>query len=227
MVSLSILGTTLSVVSNAHAENLMISGGQASRTSDFAYIGVITPLGQARLGDGIFLSPILDISRYTFNQSHTGFTGLQPSASLALGYATAINGTNISLSVAGGYAHTSLSPYVPSGSMNGSAVFVEPEIYMHIPLPAHASLTANGGYLLGLRSYWFLTYAAIPIGGAFSIGPEIDLGGGPNYRSRVIAMRGNGNITPKLGFSVTLGAIADAAGSFTPYAGFTLNYPFP
>lgn len=215
------------MVSAAHAQNLAVVGAQASRSSDYAYAAVLMPIGQSRLGDGYYLSPDIGVSRYIFNQDHTGFTGVQPSVTLGLGYATTLAGTSLSLSIAGGYAHTNLTPYALPGSLQGNSVFAEPQIWLQVPLPTRVKLTANGGYLLGLRSYWFLTYAAIPVAGTFSLGPEIDLGGGSNYRNEVFALRGNANITPQLGASLTLGAIADSAGEYDPYVGFTLNYPLP
>lgn len=211
----------------AQAQTLAIAGVQASQTSDFAYVGTLVPVGQAKLGNGYFLSPMLSINRYTFDQNGTGFTGLQPSVSLGLGYATMLANTSLSISVSGGYAHTSLTPYAPSGSLNGGSFYAEPQMWMRVPLPEHVALTANGGYLLGLRSYWFVTYLAKPLNEVFSVGPEIDLGGGPKYRNRVIGLRGNGNVTSRLGYSLTLGAISNSAGQYNAYASFTLNYPLP
>lgn len=216
-----------SLSGETQAQTLAIAGLQASRSSDFAYVGSIVPVGRAKLGDGYFLSPMFSFNRYTFDQNGTGFTGLQPSVSLGFGYATTLANTSLSISVSGGYAHTNLTPYAPSGSLNGSSFFTEPQIWMRVPLPERVALTANGGYLLGLRSYWFVTYLAIPLDSAFSVGPEIDLGGGPKYRNRVIGLRGSGNITSRLSYSLTLGAISNSTGQYNAYAGFTLDYPLP
>lgn len=224
--------TTLAVVAAtampamAYAQNLAISGVQASRTADYAFAGVIHPILGGQLGKGLFLAPIAGVSRYTFNQEATRFTGTQPSVSLGLGYATSLGPASVSLSTAAGYANTTISPYVPSGSDHGGQFFVEPQIWLRVPLGRRLAVTVNGGYLTGLRSYWFVGYGSYRITPRFALGPEVDLGGGPSYRNRMLGVRFSIQATARLGVDVTLGGITNIPGSYQPFAGINLDLPF-
>lgn len=210
----------------AQAQMMAIAGGQTSRAADYAYTGIIDPLFDGKLGSGWFISPMLGLNRYSFKQNTTRFVGTQPSGSLGLGYSISGKAGSISLSVAEGYGQASISPYAPAGSVHGGQFFTEPEIWAQVPLAPWLHITANGGYLTGLRSYWFVTYAAATITPRISVGPEIDLGGGPNYRSQVVAARFNTQITQRLGVSLSLGGITNIPGSYHPYAGVGLTLPF-
>ena len=209
----------------AMAQSLLIGGAQASRASDYGYFGLIDPVWGGRLGQGFFLAPIIGVSRYSFNQSNTRFTGLQPAASLGLGYAFSIDGVNTNLSLAAGYANTSLTPYLPAGAVHGGRGFLEPSLWVMAPIARKLSVVVNGGYLTGLRSYWFTSYAQYRIAPHFTLGPEFDMGGGPNYRNRTIGLRLGTDIAHRLQLSGTLGAITNIPGSYHPYFGLGVTLP--
>jgi hypothetical protein len=208
-------------------QNLFIGGGQYSSSSQYVYLGDITPIAGGSLGKGLFVSPFVSWSRYTFQKNGTEFTGSQPAASLGFGYAWTTKPLSVSLSLAGGYSNTSVSPFAPSGSFHGPQWFAEPEIYAQAHLPAGITVTGNGGYLTGSRDFWVTTYAMVPVTAALSIGPEADLGGGINYRNHTIALRLADQLTPRLAFTVSGGATTDVPGSYHPYVGMGLSVPFP
>jgi hypothetical protein len=222
IVSLAVLMTPMT----ANAQNLAIAGGQASRSADYAFAGVIHPIFDGQLGNGLFLAPIIGVSRYTFNQNEIRLTGTQPAVSLGIGYSTKLGPASASLSVAGGYANTTISPYVPNGSVHGGEFFVEPQVWLRVPVGKYTSVTANGGYLTGLRSYWFVGYAAYSLTPRLAIGPELDLGGGPNYRNRMLGVRFKIQASPRIGVAFTLGAITNIPGSYRPFVGINFVLPF-
>ncbi len=209
----------------AVAQSLLIGGAQASRASDYGYVGLIDPVWGGRLGEGFFLAPIIGVSRYSFTQSNTRFTGLQPAASLGVGYAFSIAGVNTNLSLAAGYANTSLTPYLPAGAIHGGRGFLEPSLWVMAPITPRLSVVVNGGYLTGLRSYWFTSYAQYRFAPHFTLGPEIDMGGGPNYRNRMIGLRLGTEVAHRLQLSGTLGAITNIPGSYHPYVGLGVTLP--
>jgi hypothetical protein len=209
----------------AAAQSLLIGGAQASRASDYGYFGLIDPVWGGRLGEGFFLAPIVGVSRYSFIQSNTRFTGLQPAASLGLGYAFSIAGLKTNLSLAAGYANTSLSPYVPTNAVHGGKAFLEPSLWALAPIEPRLSVVVNGGYLTGLRSYWFTSYAQYRIAPQVTLGPELDMGGGPNYRNRMFGLRLGAKVAEQLELSGTLGEITNIPGSYHPYIGLGVTLP--
>lgn len=209
----------------AAAQSLLIGGAQASRSSDYGYFGLIDPVWGGRLGEGFFLAPIVGVSRYSFIQSDTRYTGLQPAASLGFGYAFSMAGLKTNLSLAAGYANTSLSPYLPTGAVHGGRGFLEPSVWVMAPIAPRLSVVVNGGYLTGLDSYWFTSYAQYRIAPHFMLGPELDMGGGPNYRNRMIGLRLGTEIAHRVQLSGTLGAITDIPGSYHPYIGLGVTLP--
>lgn len=210
---------------NPH-QNLLIAGGQYSTSSQSVYLGSITPLAGGTLGDGYFISPFVGWNRYTFQKNGQTFTGSEPTASLGIGRGWKTKHFDLSLSVAGGYANTNVSPYAPSGSLHGGKWFVEPEIYAHASLPRGVSFTFNGGYLTGLRSYWASTYILVPVTSSFSVGPEADFGGGINYRNHAFALRVSDKVTNSLVVNASAGALTNIPGSYHPYFALNLSVPF-
>lgn len=207
-------------------ETMIIAGGQYSSVSQYAYLGDITPVAGGSFGQGLYISPFLSWGRYTFQKDGRGFTGTQPAGSLGIGYAWTTQPLSLSLSIAGGYSNTSVSPYAPQGSFHGPQWFAEPEVYAQLHLPAGISVTGNGGYLTGSHSFWVTTYAMVPVTPALSIGPEADFGGGTNYRNHTIALRLTGQLTPSLALTLSGGASTNVPGSYHPYAGLGLSVPF-
>lgn len=207
-------------------QNLFVGGGSYSASSQFAYIGSILPLAGGALGKGFFVSPFASWSRYTFEKDGKTFTGSEPSASLGVGYAWQLPHLDLNLSVAGGYSNTTVTPYAPAGSFHGGQWFAEPEIYAHVHLPEGASLTVNGGYLTGLRSYWGSSYLLVPVTRSVSIGPEVDIGGGVNYRTRTYALRVADMITDSVGVDFSAGATTNLPGPYHPYVALNLSVPF-
>lgn len=207
-------------------QNLFVGGGSYSASSQFAYAGSIMPLGGGTLGKGFFVSPFASWGRYTFEKNGRTFTGADPSASLGFGYGWQMPHLDLSLSLAGGYSNTTVTPYAPPGSFHGGQWFAEPEIYAQTTLFKNASLTFNGGYLTGLRSYWSSTYLLIPATQSVSIGPEIDFGGGVNYRTRTYALRVADKISNTVGLDFSVGATTDLPGPYHPYVALNLSVPF-
>lgn len=208
------------------AQNLFVGGGSYSASSQFAYAGAIMPLAGGTLGKGFFLSPFASWSRYTFEKDGRTFTGSEPSASLGVGYGWQLPHLDLNLSLAGGYSNTTVTPYAPSGSFHGGQWFAEPEIYAHALLPKGASLTFNGGYLTGLRSYWSSAYLLVPATQSISLGPEVDFGGGINYRTRTYALRVSDKITKSVGVDLSAGATTNLPGPYHPYVALNLSVPF-
>lgn len=208
------------------ASGLLIAGANYSAVGSYAYLGDIKPVAGGTLGNGFFVSPFVGVSRYTFTGNATNFTGYQPAASLGVGYSGGFGPISYSLSGAGGVAYTSLSPFRPTGSITGAQAFLEPEIYLQANTSRHTRLVMNGGYLLGLRSYWFCAYQQTDLGQRFSAGPELDLGGGSNYRNQAMALRLGYRITAAVSLSVSVGAQRSGAGAWTPYVALGLSAPF-
>ena len=207
-------------------QSLFIGGAQYSAPSQFVYAGAIIPFAGGRLGQGFYVSPFVGWSRYTFLNNGTTITGSEPAPSLGIGHAWSGKRYSISLSIAGGYSHTSLSPYAPPGSFRGTEWFAEPEVYAEVALPAKSSLVVNGGYLTGLRSYWVSTYAMTPLTGRFSAGAEADFGGGINYRNHTFALRLADQFTNQLTLTASLGAMTNVPGNYHPYIALTVSLPF-
>jgi hypothetical protein len=208
------------------SQSLFIGGAQYSAPSQFAYAGAIIPFAGGTLGQGFYVSPFFGWSRYTFLNNGTEITGSEPAPSLAIGRAWSGKRYSLSLSIAGGYSNTSLSPYAPPGSFRGAEWFAEPEVYAQVALPAKASLTVNGGYLTGLRSFWVSTYAMAPLTGRFSAGAEADFGGGINYSNHAFAMRLADQFTNQLTLTASLGAMANVPGNYHPYIALAVSLPF-
>ena len=207
-------------------QNLFIGGAQYSAPSQFAYAGAILPFAGGTLGHGFYVSPFIGWSRYTFMSDGTQITGSEPAPSLGIGHAWSGKHYSLSLSVAGGYSHTSLSPYAPPNSFRGSEWFAEPEVYAQGSLPGGSSLTVNGGYLTGLRSFWVSSYAMIPLAARFSAGAEADFGGGINYSNHVFALRVADQLTNQLTLTASLGAATNVPGNYHPYVALAVSLPF-
>ena len=221
--------STIAITATARAAphtNLFIAGGQYANSSQSAYLGAILPLPGGTLGKGFFVSPFAGWNRYTFQKNGQSFTGSEPSASVAIGHAWDEPDFNLSLSVAGGYSNTTVTPYAPKGSFHGGQWFAEPEIYAQLKLPAGATATVNGGYLTGMRSYWSSAYLLVPVSPSISIGPEADFGGGINYRSRTYALRVADKLTSSLDVDLSAGATTNLPGPYHPYVALNLSVPF-
>jgi len=212
---------------NQSSQNLLIAGGQGSSNAQFAYLGMIAPIAGGTLGHGPFVVPFFGWSRYTFNQNGTEFTGSEPSGSLGFGYAWTTNVLSVSLSIAGGYSNTTLSPYAPPGAFKGSQWFAEPQMYAQLKLPAGVTVTGDGGYLTGLRSYFVTSYAQVPVTDAVAVGPEADFGGGINYRNQTFGLRVSDRVTPGLTVALTGGAQTNIPGNYRPYFALALSVPIP
>lgn len=227
----AILGTALLTgmmfAGPAHAasQSLLLGGAQYSGDNDYVYLGALKPIAGGKLGDGFYVSPFLGVSHYTFTQNNLGFTGNQPAVSLGVGYAWTRPGFSLSLSLAGGYADTFLSPYKPSGSIIGGQLFAEPEIYTRIALPGNGSVTINSGYLAGIRSFFGSVYSLVPVNKTLSIGPEVDFGGGINYRDHSFALRIQDQLTSQLTLTLSAGASTNVPVAYKPYVAFTFSLP--
>ena len=202
---------TLSVSARS-GDSLALSGTEWSRFGSYSYLGAITPLGSASLGDGWVMRQWLDRLTYQYRSGasdiHAEGYGYAP----AFGRQLPIGNSHVGLYGAVRIAHTSLAPDDHSNVDRGThARFsIQAEAFTRVAGWAENQLIASGE--IGNGGYFARDRFAFRGPAGFTLGPEVVFKGNRQYAARQLGLALGGI---KLGTHVAIvlrGGVSDQRG---------------
>lgn len=162
-------------------DHVVLAGSEWSRLGGYTYAGVISPLGEGTLGDGLVMRHWLERLTYEYDKDGGTVDAVRYGYAPALGYQAPLWGGHV-----GGYAglrlaHANLSPDDPGNRDEGDTArfFLQADAIHPVGAGAENQLVAEfetryGGYYVRDRLMFRL-------GNGLSLGPEAVVKGGDDY----------------------------------------------
>jgi hypothetical protein len=209
-------------------EGIVLSGVEASRDNQYAYLGVVMPLSGQRLGQGFVQRYWLDYTGYSYEkQPFQTIDSAVMAVEAALGYQQ----SNASSWWAGylgtNYADTRLSPNDPDNTNQGRQWYARLQLEGETDVAAGWRGNGIASYVIGDFNYWARLRLQTTLGNQLHIGPELVVQGDSYYDAYELGMF-VGNI--KLGETSALtlkGGVSQSSNeSASLYLGAEFYIPF-
>lgn len=193
----------------AAAEHVALAGSEWSRLGSYTYAGVISPLGDGRLGNGLVMRHWLEWLTYEYEAGAQDVDAQRYGYAPALGYQSSLWGGYAGFYGGVRLAHTDLSPNDPGNRDEGdtSRFFVGMDAMTPLGGIAESQFVAE----LETRysGYYVRERLMFRLGNGLTFGPEAVVKGGEDYDGWQAGVS-LGGITPLPGLGVTLrGGIGD------------------
>lgn len=224
------LGLVLAFVSILHsadlpaAEKQWLGGAEASSGVQYAFLGLVMPIGDSGLGRGLVQRYWIDQVSYRYSKDAIRFKADAPGVEGALGYQA--SGPSGWWGLYGGilYRDTRISPDDPESRSRGGKVRLKFQAEGERLLAQAWRLNGNVSYVTGQAAYW--ARARLLHGTALHAGPELVVHGDRDYRATHLG--GVLIVMPDRHFSVGLKAGARQLRSepTKPYVGVELLHVF-
>ena len=210
----------LLAASPAAAEQLWLAGAEASAGGGrYAYAGLITPLGEGRLGAGWFQRAWLDWLGYTYDGADGTVRARAPGGEWALGRAWSAGATAAALSAGAVYRDTRLTPAAADSAVAGGRWGLKLQGEARTSRPGWAG-EAIASYTVGTAGYWARLRAFRRRGDHHWPGAELVVQGDPEYRAvQVGGVWGRLPAGPSAHFNLKAGLRRDASQGASGYAG--------
>lgn len=164
-------------------EKLFLTGAEVG-TSDnhYTFIGLVAPLGNNNLGDGLMQKYWVDYLGYSYDTDQkikAQAVGLEA----MLGYQMSGASTWGGIFAGARYNNTSLSPDDPGNANSGQHVWAKGQLEGGMDLAESLKVSGIASYTLGADSFWMRTRFLYRLSQHLSTGPEAIHMGDPNYRA--------------------------------------------
>jgi len=180
---------SLFLCSPASARDILLLGGTEGSVGDgsiynyYAYVSIIAPLSQNRIGDGFVQKYWLDYLGYNYMADSQEIDATGIGIEGALGYqfsgASGWGGAYIGIR----YSDTRLSPDNPDSRVRGSQLWAKIQLEGEKKLDPGWKINGIGSYILALDGYWIRGRVMYRTHNEVFTGPEIVSQGDPEYRA--------------------------------------------
>lgn len=205
-------------------EGFVLAGAEKSQDDYYAYLGLVTPVGDARLGDGLVQRYWLDRFAYEYVKDNIRYRANGQGVEAALGYQRG--------SAAGWWAayggaalrHIELSPADPTSSADGTRLRFKVQLEGERKISDSVRLIGNSSYLFGQQAY--RASGRLAFGSRLLFGPEYTIQGDPDYRMRKAGLFIGGIPIGKAALSVHAGKRRISGRESEGYAGLDFFFQF-
>jgi len=210
------------------APQLVIGGSQISSESSYTYLGVITPVQGARLGQGWFQKTVGSWLTYRYDTEHNGApVGVRASApgiETGMGYAWQGESLKGDVSLTVGVRHTRLRPAdVPTDGPEGTQLTLTPQLAAGYQFSRTVDADLIASYSLGTRSRFARLRWGFQPGGDWRAGLEGVLSQGPDYRNLQRGVFVGLPLAQGWFIDVNAGQVQPRDGQRTPYVGLSFS----
>jgi hypothetical protein len=163
------------------ADSLLLTGAESSNIGDYAYVGVLMPLGNGDLGNGWVMRHWLDRVTYHYASGARTVDAQSYGYAPAIGYQTPLGRSHIGIAGALRVGNTHLSPDDPSNADHGTRARFSIQAEMTTPFgkSVESQLIAQGQF--GNGGYYARERLLIRGFGHYIAGPELVVKGSHEY----------------------------------------------
>jgi hypothetical protein len=183
--ALSLLGAAVAMMWGVPVlaqEGVVLTGAEASRDNQYAYLGVVMPLSGQRLGQGFVQRYWLDYTGYSYEKLPFEYIDSAVTAvDAALGYQQS-NATSWWAGYLGAhYADTRLSPNDPDNDSQGKQLHARLQFEGETDVAEGWRGNGIASYLVGDFNYWARLRLQTTLKNQLHIGPELVVQGDSYY----------------------------------------------
>jgi len=164
-------------------EKLFLTGAEGG-TSDsyYTFIGLVAPIGNSNLGDGLVQKYWVDFLGYSYDTNQM-IVAQAVGVEAMLGYQMSGSSTRGGIFAGARYNSTSLSPDDPGNNTRGDHVWAKGQLEGEMDLAESLKVSGIASYTFGADSFWMRTRFLYRLNQNLSTGPEAIHMGDPNYRA--------------------------------------------
>lgn len=163
-------------------EGIVLSGVEASRDNQYAYLGVVMPLSGQRLGQGFVQRYWLDYTGYTYEkQPFQTIDSAVTAVEAALGYQQSNANSWWAGYLGAHYSDTRLSPNDPDNTNQGRQWHARLQLEGETDVASGWRGNGIASYLIGDFNYWARLRLQTTLGNQLHIGPELVVQGDSYY----------------------------------------------
>jgi hypothetical protein len=211
-----VLACALALSGTAHcAESLVLSGTEWSRSASYSYVGALTPLGGASLGDGWVLRQWLDRLTYQYRGASSEINADGYGFSPALGRQLPLGNSHVGIYGALRVANTSLHPDDVSNADRGIRARFSIQADALTPIAGWAENQLIAQAEFGNGGYFARERVLLRIPGRLTIGPEVVFKGNTKYSARQFGLAFGGLALGKYVALTLRGGVSDQRGQST------------
>lgn len=209
-------------------EGIVLTGVEASRDNQYAYLGMLLPLPGHNLGQGFVQRYWLDYIAYQYKK-----TPLQDIETRAAGGEAALGYQQSSASgwwgayLGARYANTRLNPNDPDNDDRGGRLRAKLQFEGDTELGAGWRVSGIASHLVGDNNHWARLRLQTTLDNRWHIGPEVIVQGDSNYSAyKVGAFLGNIKLGTSSALTLKAGVNKPEDNSASLYAGAEFYIPF-
>lgn len=228
---IKLLLTSLALVSAAPVwaqEKVALAGAEVSRDSQYAYLGILSPLPGQQLGKGFVQRYWLDYIAYQYDK-----TPLQTieariaGGEAALGYQQSDARSWWGVYLGARYANTRLSPDDLENHDRNGRLRAKLQLEGETEVGAGWRINGIASHLVGDANYWARLRLQIMLGDQLRVGPEVIVQGDSNYSAyKVGAFVGNIRLGASTALTLKAGMSKPEDAPASLYAGAEFYIPF-
>lgn len=209
---------------------LWIGGGNATSDNAFSYLGLITPLGDGKLGQGWFNQSMLSYLTYRYTTSPNGQSvdvkARAPGIATGIGYAW--SGQSYGISVLGSidYRYFDVTPSLPNEKPQGGVYGFSPQLQARYDFSSKFDTDLIAGYtFVQQSSFNRLRFGYKPMWN-WRLGAESIYQNGKNYRTVQYGLFATSYLSNGLALEVSGGTAKSQDDTTSPYFGFGVSGRF-
>jgi hypothetical protein len=226
--STGVLAASLLSLSVWAQENVVLTGLEASRDQQYAYLGAVLPLSGSQLGQGWVQRYWLDYNAYRYEKLPLQYIDTQVTAvEAALGYQQSSAHSWWGVYLGARYADTRFEPDDPDNADGGKQWRAKLQLEGETELGAGWRINGIASHLLGDANYWARLRLQTTLANQWHIGPEVIVQGDANYSAyRVGAFLGNIKLGETSALTLKAGVSQSDADPASMYLGAEFYIPF-
>lgn len=209
------------------ADSLLLTGTEQSPLGDYAYVGVLTPLGRGSLGNGWVMRHWLDRVTYDYDTGNAKVAAQSYGYSPAVGYQQPVGVSRVGIYGAVRIGHTSLSPDDPANVDRGTRARFSVQADAFTPIGTRVENQLIVQAEIGNGGYYARDRLQMRCLQHYAVGPEIVLKGSREYSAMQAGLAFGGiSLGKRTALLLRAGAVHQRDRSSEMYAGaeVTLNF---
>ncbi len=225
---MSALTASLWSASACAQESVVLTGLEASRDQQYAYLGAVLPVPGSRLGLGWVQRYWLDYNAYRYEKLPLQYIDTQVTAvEAALGYQQSSASSWWGAYLGARYADTRFEPNDPDNDDGGKQWRAKLQLEGETELGAGWRVNGIASHLLGDANYWARLRLQTTLANQLQIGPEVIVQGDSYYSAyRLGAFLGNIKLGATSALTLKAGVSQSEADPASLYLGAECYIPF-
>lgn len=209
-------------------EQVVLTGFEVSRDSQYAYLGLALPLPGQRLGQGLVQRYWLDYLSYRYEKTPLQDVDAEVvGGEAALGYQDSHAGGWWGAYLGARYADTRLDPDDPGNDGRGKRWYAKLQLDGETELGAGWRINGIVSHLINRDTYWARLRVQTTLAEGWHVGPELVAQGDTDYRAyKLGAFFGNIRLGADSALTLKAGVSKPEDDAASAYAGAEFYLPF-